>query len=435
MDLLAGITRLALAIAVGALLVPAPAGAAADPAEAARVFAEAQALCDRDGGQLWGASLCGPILLVDYTDRSVVANAADAQGQLVATGKVYTGTLPDSVIIANTPTEWAGVRWTQLLWPLPTEDGKRHVLIAHELFHRIQPGLGLSRNEVGNRHLDTLEGRYLLQLEWRALAKAVGAPTPAERRAAVADALLFRRERHRLFPQAALEEGLLEINEGVPEYTGVRLGLSDPQARIAYAQYDLSAFAQAPSFVRSFAYATGPALGLLLDETDPAWRGKLGSGQRLDQLLSLAMRLPDSDLGTLKTRAAQYDDGTLRASEESRDRQQRRQAADWKARLVDGPVLIVPLKKSNRQFNPQTLVPLDELGMVYPTMRLTGEWGALEVESGGALLTATQATVSASGMDRTALKGEGWRLDLKPGWSVRAGDRNGDLIVAPTAEK
>ncbi|KRD28761.1 hypothetical protein ASE35_19605 [Lysobacter sp. Root916] len=372
------------------------------------------------------------MLLVDYTDRSVVANVADKEGRLVASGALFAGTLPESVIIANTPTEWAGVRWTQLLWPLPTEADKRQVLIAHELFHRIQPTLGLTRNEVGNRHLDTLEGRYLLQLEWRALAQALKATTPALRQAALSDALLFRHERYRLFAQAALEEGQLEINEGVPEYTGVKVGLNDPKARIAHAEYDLSAFVQAPSFVRSFAYATGPAYGLLLDEADPAWRDKLGSGQRLDQLLSAAMRLPDPDPKTLAARATHYDDGALRSAEEARDRQKRAQAAELTARLVDGPVLIIALKKSNRQFNPQTLIPLGELGMVYPTLRLTGEWGALQVDSGGALLTAKQATVSVKGADPSGIKGEGWRLDLAPGWSVRPGARAGDLIVAQT---
>ncbi|WP_082575554.1 hypothetical protein [Lysobacter sp. Root667] len=435
MDLLSAFSRHRLAVGLAVLLLPSLAPAAPDPADAARVFAEAEVICRRDGGKLWGQSLCGPILLVDYTDRSVVANVADAQGKLIASGKAFTGTLPESVIIANTPTEWSGVRWTQLLWPLPTEEAKRHVLLSHELFHRIQPALKLTRDEVGNQHLDTLEGRYLLQLEWRALAQALKAPTPAERRAAVSDAQLFRHERYRLFPQASVEEGHLEINEGVPEYTGVRLGLTDPQARIAFAEYDLSAFVQAPTFVRSFAYATGPAYGLLLDEHDPAWRGKLGAGQRLDQLLSLAMQLPDPDFATLKTRAARYDDGTLRSSEESRDSQKRKHLAELKARLVDGPVLIVPLKKTNRQFNPQTLQPLGELGMVYPTLRLTGEWGALQVESGGALLTQTQATVSTDGVNPSATEGDGWRLDLKPGWSVRPGDRAGDLIVVQTASQ
>ena len=60
--------------------------------------------------------------------------------------------------------------------------------------------------------------------------------------------------------------------------------------RIAYAVYDLSFFVEAPSFVRSFAYATGPAYGLLLDQADPGWKEKLGSGRRLDELLAGAGR-------------------------------------------------------------------------------------------------------------------------------------------------
>ena len=47
------------------------------------------------------------------------------------------------------------------------------------MFHRIQPGLGLTRPEVANPQLDTLQGRYLLQLEWRALAKALEARLPS----------------------------------------------------------------------------------------------------------------------------------------------------------------------------------------------------------------------------------------------------------------
>lgn len=36
------------------------------PTEAARqYFAEAQSLCQDDHGQLWGVSLCGPIMFVD----------------------------------------------------------------------------------------------------------------------------------------------------------------------------------------------------------------------------------------------------------------------------------------------------------------------------------------------------------------------------------
>lgn len=296
--------------------------------------------------------------------------------------------------------------------------------------------MGLTRPEAGNRHLDTLEGRYLLQLEWRALARALEAITPLDRRAAIGDALAFRHERYRLFPEAADEEGALEINEGVPEYTGVKLGLATPQERIAFALHDLSAFVAAPTFVRSFAYATGPAYGLLLDQADPAWRGKLSSGKRFDDLLGAALAPTAPTSGTIEQRGARYDNGTLRAHEVRRDEERRVRLAALRARLVDGPVLILPLAHSNYQFNPQTLIPLEGFGTIYPTMRLTDDWGALEVEQGGALVRGDthKATVSAEGADIMHFKGDGWRLMLKPGWTVRQGSRAGDLVVTYVRE-
>lgn len=410
-----------------------PASAAPNPDGAGLVFSEAKVICDRDRGALWGRGLCGPILIVDPMDKAVIANQADAGGALKPAGATFTGTLPEAVIIADTPTEWSGTRWTQLTWPVSFETMNRRVTLAHELFHRIQPALGLTRPEVGNQHLDTLEGRYLLQLEWRALARGLTAISPSERRDAIEDALAFRRKRHSLFPKAAAEEGALEINEGVPEYTGVMLGLATPQERIAYAVYDLSRFVESSSFVRSFAYATGPAYGLLLDQTDPGWRAKLASGRHLDELLTAAVGLAMPSADHLEAREARYDDGTLRAREERRDADRRARLADFKARLVDGPVLSLPIAHGDYQFNPQTLIPLEGFGTIYPSMRITDDWGALEVEDGGALIwrNPKRATVSAKGMAASGLAGPGWRLTLKPGWTIRPGTRTGDFEVAP----
>ena len=427
--------RLSLVTASFALAAT-PAFAAIDPIAAAAIFDEARAICARDGGTLWGRTLCGPMLLLDPTDLSLVANQPDAGGALKPAGAVFTGVLPPSEIVANTTVEWSGTRWTEMLWPLPDDVDRRQVLIAHELFHRIQPDLKMARLDGDNRHLDTLEGRYLLQLEWRALAKALDAPHAVGRRTAIADALLFRHERYRLFPLAATEEGALESNEGVAEYTGVRLGLATPGARTRYAIRDLSAFVGSPTFVRSFAYATGPAYGLLLDRADPRWRGKLASGLRPDALLSSALRLTTSpSAAAVEARAVVYDDGTLRTGEVARDVEKQRHLATLRARFVDGPVLILPLQGASYQFNPQTLQPLGESGTVYPTLRLSADWGVLEVD-GGALLDPRRkvATVTAAGIDRASVRGDGWRLTLKAGWTVDAGTRAGDLIVKQGAD-
>jgi hypothetical protein len=288
--------------------------------------------------------------------------------------------------------------------------------------------------------MDTLEGRYLLQLEWRALTKALQATTPAARKAAVADAILFRAERYRRFPAALADETGLELNEGVPEYTGVRIGLTTPAEQTAYAIKDLSIHVGDDTFVRSFAYATGPAYGLLLDRADPTWLGKLQSGPALWRLLQAAMKLPAPapSEAAVAARAKAYDDGTLRAFEVAREDARRKRAAAYRAALVDGPVLSLPTAKSNREFRPTTLVALDEVGTVYPTLRLTAPWGVLQVtdSSSGALLhKAGGAAVSLKGADATHLKGpilagNGWTLTLNPGWSVKAGPRAGDFSVA-----
>jgi hypothetical protein len=178
------------------------------PIETAQTyFSEAQSLCQADHGELWGISLCGPIMFVDPQGRSIVASQADAKGLLKAKGRVFVGVLPADRNIANTAVEWSGVHWTQMLWPLPDDVRQRENLIADELFHRIQNQLELPKVEgVENAQLDTVDGRYYMQLEWRALSRALQASTDEERRKTVADAVLFRAERYRLFPGADMQE-------------------------------------------------------------------------------------------------------------------------------------------------------------------------------------------------------------------------------------
>src|SRR5437588_9041945 len=76
---------------------------------------------------------------------------------------------------------------------------ERQRVMLHRLFHRIQAELGFTASNGFNEHLDTLEGRVWMQLEWRALRRARES-SGSDRAEAIADALAFRRERRRLFP-------------------------------------------------------------------------------------------------------------------------------------------------------------------------------------------------------------------------------------------
>lgn len=409
-----------------------------EPGQAKAWFDEANRQCQRDGGKLWGATLCGPIMLVDPSSRGVIANQADGQGLLKAEQGVFVGHLPDNVSFANSSLDWAGVRWAQMGWPLPADAGQRRVLMAHESFHRIEPQIGLDPvHELANSHLDSLQGRYLMQLEWRALAKAVAATDDKARRNHAEDALLFRAARYRQFPDAAGSERSLERNEGLAEYTGIAVGAISPKERVALTEGDLASRVAAPSFVRSFAYATGPGYGLLLDRYLPSWRQRIRTADTgLSDLLAAALGAKSVDPGDaqVQRRAAAYDGEALLAAEQAREQRHQQDIARYKALLVDGPRLVLPLHKPQVMFNPSTLVPLGEAGTVYPTIKVLSDWGAIEA-SAGALLAPDWNRLYVAVPDQQAahtgtITGPRWTLKLNDGWRIEAGERPGDMVLS-----
>lgn len=406
---------------------------ALDAALAGRYFDEARELCRRDGGRLWGESLCGPMMFADAETRAVFASEPDGEGLLRPSGKVFVGTLPPSVNIANTSIEWAGSKWMLIKSSALSVDRYRRAnLMMHELWHRKQAELGFPASGAGNNHLDTRDGRLWLQLEWRALASALVSRGRA-RCNAVADALLFRAHRRSLFPHAASEEREMEMHEGLAEYTGVRLGGNPDPARYVV-EVDLKEAPKRESFVRSFAYASGPAYGVLLDEAAPGWTRKLRKGDDLGALLQERLRLrPARDTGlAAEERARVYDGPALANSEREREERRRQLIAGYRARLVEGPVLLLPLQNMRMSFDPGGLVPLEALGTVYPQIRVVDVWGILTVNDGGALMNETYSGITIQApvdTGRRPLRGRGWTLELKEGWALVPGKREGDFVV------
>lgn len=409
--------------------------AAMDPSTANRYFHEAQVLSQREGGRLWGVLLYGPMLFVDEGSRAVIANGPDAQGVLRQQGTVWEGRLPAGVGASNTATDWSGTRWTMVLWPLPGDRHGREKLLMHECFHRIQSHLDLQVQDRPCGHLDTKEGRIWLQLEWRALGEALVSRGTAQHRA-IQDALRFRAYRRSLFPEAAEAERDLELQEGLAEYTGIRASArSTPQA-IADALVDLNHYAQMPTFVRSFAYASGPAYGLLLDAAAPGWRTRLHGRPDLGELLQKAegIKVPPTSKEQALGRAVHYGWAELAQDEARREDERHSRVAAYEARLVDGPVLILPRTKAFRySFDPRNLTPLGDLGTVYPTLDASDLWGTLEALS-GALLSADDLRLPAPEDHHAApFKGAGWSLTLAPGWILGPGARTGDVRVVQVA--
>jgi hypothetical protein len=419
---------LILTCAIASAAPPAPLPIGTEQAKAA--FAEAAAVSDKEGGRLWGKRLYGGMLFVDPDTRYVVANEPDREGVLHAANGVYVGTLPQEIIVSNAPTEWQGKRWTMLMWPtIPTDTIDRRITFAHELFHRIQPEVGLMAQDSLNLQLDTPEGRLWLQLEWRALAAALVEEGPAQTQS-IRDALAFRSHRHDLFAGSAQTEASLEIAEGVPEYTGTIAGEPDLDSARWRTIGKLADPDQSITFVRTFAYTSGPPYGLLLDSRLPAWRTKLSAQSDLSALL--ASTLPRHSAVSADERALFYGAVALRTAETERAQKAEAAKARYRARLVEGPTLLLPGgHKFAFSFNPSTLVSLGDANTVYPTFHATADWGTLDVTDGVLIPTDFRSATVAAPKDTQGphLEGPGWTLELAAGWSVVPGAREGSYTV------
>jgi hypothetical protein len=382
-------------------------------------FREAKELCDRDNARLWGVSLCGPMVFADARTRTIATSQPAPPGEQ-----------PRSIGFVNAPIDWAGTRWAAYAWTfIPADDRRgRDELFMHELFHRIQPQLGLNAQTVPNAHLDTLEGRYWLQLEWRALAQALRSSGDA-RTGAMRDALAFRGARRALFPDATENERRSEINEGLAQYTGTVVTATSSAQAIASTLDQLSAAEKQESFVDAASYTSGVAYGVLLDAVSPEWRRGLQATSDLGQVLMVAARLqPTEDASSA---AVRYRGVELRAAEMDRDRKLTTRIAELRQRFVDGPVLILP-GNGGGSFDIRGAVAIPGSGTVYfSTYRMAGDWGNIEAST-GVLVSPDRATRTLSGPFRTegrTLIGDGWTVTLASGWVVRSGPRPSDSQV------
>ncbi len=403
-----------------ALLVTARSVAAqVDQSKAAAYFREAAVLCEREGGRLWGVSLCGPMVIADAATKTYATN------QPVPDAK-----LPPAIGYANAAMTWGDARWSTLAWPtIPAVEHSRGRLMLHELFHRVQPQLGLLVQEGVNEHLDTPDGRYWLQLEWRALARALSG-SGAERDGAVRDALGFRAARRARFTGAAESERRLEINEGLAQYTGTVAAAASVAEAIADAIEQLR---QAPiinqTLVRTFANPSGAAYGLLLDDWSPGWTRRITSHDDLGDMLTAASGLTPT-AGAVSA-AERYQGPELRIAEDSREADRQRRVAELRQRFVEGPVLVLPNGRSNA-FMTNGITPIPGAGTVYPSFRTTGDWGSLVAEL--VLMTGDRKSLVLPGpatVEGSSVTGTGWTLMLAPGWVLRPGPRAGDFEVVP----
>jgi hypothetical protein len=397
-----------------------PAAGQVDRQRAEAYFEEAAAICRREGGRLWGVSLCGPIVIADARTGTIATSQPPPAAER-----------PRTFGLANAPVEWGGARWVSLVWDFTAslpDASTRGELMLHELFHRVQPQLGLMApgGAIENAHLDTFEGRVWLRLEWRALVRALGDSGEARTRA-VRDALAFRTTRRSLFREAAENERREEIREGLAQYTGiVATAASRPEA-VARTIGHVTGAEGHETFLQQ-SYTTGTAYAVLLDDASPDWRRRVRSDSDLAEMLAAALNVtPAADAAEA---SARYGGVEIRAAEQTRAERRRAVVRELQRRFVDGPVLLVP-SGGGATSNAVGATPIPGAGTVYVLpYDAKGAWGTLDAQKG--VLIGDDGTRRVPGpvrIDGATLTGDGWTATVAPGWTVRPGPRSGDYQI------
>jgi hypothetical protein len=379
---------------------------------------------------LWNIDLYGPILLADSKSRVIYSNFPDSTGILKQDGEIFSGILPNNINIANTAINWSGKSWAMIMLPLPGNKQERLDLLSHELFHRSQPALGFKMDNPSNNHLDQKEGRVYLRLELEALRQAMAAKTKSEMNRNIANALHLRNRRYSIFLNAKSSENSLELNEGLATYTGIVMSGRDNAQIKDYFENKLKEFQNYPTFVRSFAYLTIPLYGTLLNKSDKNWNLQTDKNTSLTDFFFKAFKLQIPDSLEIEI-INQY--GLLKINSEETKREEiiKQLIADYKAKFIEQPHLEIRFEKMNISFDPRNIMPIEGYGTVYPTLRVSDNWGILSVTDGALLgtkwdkITVSEPTLLNS--DKVA--GAGWTIDLNKGYIVKknSSDKNYSL--------
>jgi len=407
-------------------------------ATARDLFERYRAACMADGGLMWGEVLCGPVLVYDADTRSVYTSTPDAEDRLTWNDGVWIGLAEedDQPPYSNTSADWAGVHWA-IMRDQNLSDGVGAVrLVLHESFHRIQPLLDLPyENGLLSEHLDERDGRLWLRLEIRALIEVLKCGDEACARGALHDALAFRAARYRAFPDAEERERSLEYHEGLAEYAGWRM--AERELTVPDMIASLESKEGQDSFARSFAYATGPGMGLAFDRVGLSWIRMLRTpGTTFLSIGASAFASNDprllDDTRTIAA-AAPYGYASLLVEETNRAQALAATRADFVRRFVDGRRLSTPLGYMN--FDPRTVTTLGEHGQVYGRLTVSGDWGAVSTTVGG-LLAWSEGRAYFDRRDpppgwraeNPTWESDVWSLTLADGWMLHDDGRDLSIV-------
>jgi len=399
------------------------------PEKASRYFKEIEEICNRDSGKLWGQNLYGPIMFVERVTRRIVANQHDNEGLLKYKEGVYAGVYPKELILSNAPVKFGGLQFAMV--PLPEEevDYRLKTRAIHSLFNRFQENKGIIPSPYNTINMDEKEARLWIKLEWKALRKAINSQGE-DRQLALRDALIFRGSNRELYHKYATDENRFETFEGLATFTYTLLCTNSPEEFKSRLFENLDRIYAMQSYARSYGIIHGALYASLLYDKGYDLKkintDNFDLGNAVKELYHID--LPSICRDVAGSLAVNYEIEAINKEEEKRDADIKESIHRQISTFTEKPVVFLELESPYFDFEPEDIHPLDTLGTLYNSIRVSDNLGKLTVDKGGCLVSNNlkfiRITAKAFKADKNHISGEGWHLILNNDWELVPVDQN-----------
>jgi hypothetical protein len=397
--------------------------------KASKYFKSIEDICNRDNGRLWGKNLYGPIMFIDRTSRRIVANQPDNEDLLKVKDGIFTGLYPKELLINNAPVRFGGVQFAMVPLPAEEDDYRIKTRAIHSLFHRFRDSEGITSSAYNTNNMDEKEARLWIKLEWKALRKALNSEGEA-RQLAVRDALIFRGSNRELYNKFANDENRFETNEGLATFTYTLLCADSSGEYKSRLFENLDRIYSMQSYARSYGFIHGALYASLLHEKGfdlkTITTDTFDLGGAVKELYNI--ELPDICRDVAGSLALNYDIDVINKEEEKRLADIRESIHKQISTFTEKPVVFLELESPYFDFEPEDIQPLDTLGTLYNTMRVSDNWGKLTVDKGGCLVSNNfkYLRITAKGFkeEKNRISGEGWHILLNNDWEIIAVKQN-----------
>ena len=399
------------------------------PEKAVKCFKDIEEACMRDGGNLWGKNLYGPLMFIDRTSRKIIANQPDNEGLLKLKDGIYTGLYPREKIITTTTVSFGGTLFGMA--PLPNEEDSYRIKTRgiHALFHSFQQTAGMPPENFNIIIMDEREARLWIKLEWKALKKAIDSEGE-EQTLAIRDALIFRGSNRESYPKYADQGTRFETYEGLATFTFTLLA-STSQADYKTRLFEnLDRIYSFQSYARSYGSIHGALYATLLHakgfDFKTIYADTVDLGNLVRKLYNIELPVNCRDVaGSI---ALHYNIEDINKEEEQRLQDIRERLNNQVSVFTEKPVVLLELESPYFDFEPENVQFLDTLGTLYNTLRVSDNWGKLTVDKGDCLVSNNYKflRITAKGLktDKNHIIGEGWQMILNDGWEIRESGQN-----------